>query len=83
MFLPQNGLPSWSLLDKANQYRCQEYGRGLIVAVMNTQNSYVVTTDETLLNPKFYSYKNNRLIGEYNTFGEALFNAEKLAKKEK
>lgn len=83
MFLPQNGLPAWSLLDKSNQYRCQEYGRELIVAVMNTQNSYVVTTDEAILNPKFYAYKNDSLIGEYDTYGAALFNCEKLALKEK
>lgn len=36
MFFPQNGLPAWSVVDKANQYRAQEYTKGLIVAVMNT-----------------------------------------------
>lgn len=83
MFFPQNGLPAWSVVDKANQYRAQEYTKGLIVAVMNTQNSYVVTTDETFLNPKFYAWKNDKQIGEFDTFGEAIFNCEKLALKEK
>lgn len=82
MFIPQNGLPAWSVVDKANQYRAQEYTKGFIVAVMNTQNSYVVTTDEVVVNPKFYSYKNDKLIGEYDTYGEALFVCEQLAKKE-
>ena len=79
MFIPQNGLPDWSLLEK---YRAAYKDKQSLTAVMNTQNSYVVTTDEVVVNPKFYAYKNDRLIGEYDTFGEALFVCEQLAKKE-
>ena len=79
MFIPQNGLPAWSLLEK---YRAVYKDKQSMIAVMNTQNSYVVTTDEVVVNPKFYAYKNDRLIGEYNTYGEALFVCEQLAKKE-
>ena len=79
MFIPQSGLPAWSLLEK---YRCTYKEKQSLVAVMATQNSYVVTTDEVVVNPKFYAYKNDRLIGEYDTYGEALFVCEQLAKKE-
>ena len=79
MLVPQHGLPAWSLFEK---YKCVYKNRQYIVAAMNTQNSYVVTTDEVVVNPKFYSYKNDRFIGEYDTFGEALFLCEQLAKKE-
>lgn len=79
MFIPQYGLPAWSLIEK---YQCVYKNRQFIIAVMNTQNSYVITTDETMLNPKFYSYKDDKLIGEYDTYGEALFMCEQLAKKE-
>ena len=79
MFIPQNGLPAWSSLEK---YQAAYKDKQSLIAVMNTQNSYVVTTDEVVVNPKFYSYKNDRLIGEYDTFGEALFVCEQLAKKE-
>ena len=79
MFIPQNGLPAWSLLEK---YRAAYKEKQSLIAVMNTQNSYIVTTDEVVVNPKFYVYKNDRLIGEYDTYGEALFVCEQLAKKE-
>ena len=79
MFIPQNGLPAWSLLEK---YIAAYKEKQSIIAVMNTQNSYIVTTDEVVVNPKFYAYKNDRLICEYDTFGEALFVCEQLAKKE-
>lgn len=79
MLIPQNGLPAWSLLEK---YWAAYKDKQSLIAVMNTQNSYIVTTDETMLNPKFYVYKNDRFIGEYDTYGEALFVCEQLAKKE-
>lgn len=79
MFIPQYGLPAWSLLEK---YRASYKDKQSMIAVMATQNSYVVTTDEVVVNPKFYAYKNDRLIGEYDTYGEALFVCEQLAKKE-
>lgn len=79
MLIPQNGLPAWSLFEK---YRVAYKDKQSLIAVMNTQNSYIVTTDETMLNPKFYVYKNDRFIGEYDTYGEALFVCEQLAKKE-
>ena len=79
MFIPQNGLPAWSLLEK---YRAAYKEKQSLIAVMATHNSYVITTDEVVVNPKFYAYKNDRLIGEYDTFGEALFVCEQLAKKE-
>lgn len=79
MLIPQNGLPAWSLLEK---YQCTYKDKQSLIAVMNTQNSYVITTDEVVVNPKFYAYKNDRLISEYDTYGEALFMCEQLAKKE-
>lgn len=79
MFIPQNRLPAWSLLEK---YRAAYKEKQSLIAIMATQNSYIVTTDEVVVNPKFYAYKNDRLIGEYDTYGEALFVCEQLAKKE-